>query len=134
MPFKEPTSIQLISSSYSSDDKPAIFEINVNRPTGLPVVTGTTKLVLSDKSILLDQSAVRSKNGAFKLTVKGIPAGNWDGTLRFIDQSNTHAIATIPVQLSILQGERPAPTVKPSAKPGTSTKAPADSCRGQIVN
>ena len=89
-------------------------------------------LILED--ILLDQSAVRSKNGAFKLTVKGIPAGNWDAMLRFIDQSDTHASANIPVQISILPGERPAPTVKPSAKPGISTKAPADSCRGQIIN
>jgi hypothetical protein len=32
------------------------------------------------------------------------------------------------------QGEKPAPTVKPSPKPGTSTKAPADACRGQIIN
>lgn len=134
MPFKEPTSLQLLSSSYSTDDKPAVFEINVTRPMGTPVVTGTAKLVLADKNILLDQSVVRSKNGSFKLSVKGIPVGIWDATLRFIDQSQTHATANFPIQITMLQGEKPAPTVKPSPKPGTSTKVPADACRGQIIN
>lgn len=134
MPIKEPTTIQLLASNLSTDDKPAIFELNVTRPTGLPVVTGTTKLILQDKNILLDQTAVRSKNGSFKLTVKGLPVGTWDAILRFVDQSNTHATSNVPIQISILAGEKPAPTVKPSPKPGTSTKAPADSCRGQIVN
>lgn len=134
MPVKEPTTIQLLSSSYSTDDKPAVFELNVARPSGLPVVTGTAKLILADKTILLDQSAVRAKNGAFKLTVRGIPTGTWDATLRFIDQSNTHTTANVPIQIVMQQGEKPAPTVKPSPKPGTSTKVPADACRGQIIN
>lgn len=134
MPFKEPTSMQLLSINYSTDDKPATFELNVTRPSGLPVVTGTAKLILPDSKILLEQSAVRSKNGAFKLTVKGIPVGTWDAILRFIDQSDTHAISEVPVQINMLQGEKPAPTVKPSPKPGTSNKVPADSCRGQIIN
>ena len=134
MPFREPTTMQLLSSNISTNDKPAIFEINVVRPSGLPVVTGTTNLILPDKSILLDQSVVRAKNGSFKLTVKGIPSGTWDAKLRFVDQSDTHANIEIPIQITMQQGEKPAPTIKPSPKPGTSSGRSADACRNQIVN
>jgi lysozyme len=134
MPTNEPTSIQLINSTFSSSDKPATFLINVLRPSALPVVTGTVKLVLPDKSILLDQSAVRAKSGSFKLTVKGIPVGTWDAYLQFIDQSGTHAKAMVPIQILMNEGSAPTATVSPSPKPGTSTKVPADACRGQIVN
>ena len=134
MPVNEPTSIGLINATYSTSDKPAIFQVNVNRPSGLPVVTGTVKLALADKSILLDQSAVRAKNGSFSLSVKGIPVGIWDAKLQFIDQSGTHAKSEIPVQLVIAEGAKPTPTITPSAKPGTSTKVPVDACKGQIIN
>jgi hypothetical protein len=134
MPINEPTSIGLISATYSTSDKPAIFQITANRPTGLPVVTGTVKLILPDKTILLDQSAIRAKNGSFTLTVKGIPVGTWDAILQFIDQSGTHAKAEIPIQIVMGEGVKPTPTVSPSPKPGTSTKVPADACKGQIIN
>ena len=134
MPVNEPTSIGLINATYSTSDKPALFQVNVNRPSGLPVVTGTVKLALTDKNILLDQSAVRAKNGSFSLSVKGIPAGNWDAKLQFIDQSGTHAKSEIPIQLVIAEGAKPTPTITPSAKPGTSTKVPVDACKGQIIN
>ena len=134
MPINEPSSMQLDSASYSTSDKPATFQLNVLRPSGLPVVTGTVKLVLPDKSILLDQSAVRAKSGSFKLTVKGIPVGIWSASLQFIDNSGTHAKSIIPIELTIAQGEKPTATVSPSPKPGTSTKVTADSCRGQIIN
>jgi lysozyme len=134
MPVNEPTSIGLINATYSTSDKPAIFLLNVNRPSGLPVVTGTVKLILPDSKILLDQSAVRAKNGSFNLTVKGIPVGNWDATLKFFDQSGTHAKAEIPIQIVMGEGVKPTPTVSPSPKPGTSTKVPVDACKGQIVN
>ena len=134
MPENETTSMQLLSTTYSTSDKPAIFNLNVLRPTLLPVVTGTVKIVLPDKSILLDQSAVRAKSGSFTLTVKGIPVGTWDATLQFVDQSGTHAKAEIPIQIVMGAGAKPTPTVSPSAKPGTSTKVPADACKGQIIN
>ncbi|MFM8446905.1 MAG: glycoside hydrolase family 25 protein, partial [Candidatus Nanopelagicaceae bacterium] len=73
MPVNEPTSMQLLSATYSTSDKPAIFNLNVLRPSLLPVVTGSVKITLPDKSVLLDQSAVRAKSGSFTLTVKGIP-------------------------------------------------------------
>jgi GH25 family lysozyme M1 (1,4-beta-N-acetylmuramidase) len=134
MPINEPTSMQLLSATYSTSDKPSVFQLNVLRPSGLPVVTGTVKVVLPDKTILLDQSAVRSKNGSFTLTVKGIPVGTWDASLQFIDQSGTHAKSIVPIQIVMGEGVKPTPTVSPSPKPGTSTKVPVDACKGQIVN
>jgi GH25 family lysozyme M1 (1,4-beta-N-acetylmuramidase) len=134
MPVNEPTSIGLINATYSTSDKPAVFQINANRPTGLPVVTGTVKLILPDKNILLDQSAIRAKSGSFTLTVKGIPVGIWDAILQFIDQSGTHAKAEIPIQIVMGEGVKLTPSVSPSPKPGTSTKVPADACKGQIIN
>lgn len=134
MPVNEPTSMELLSTSYSTSDKPAIFNLNVLRPSLLPVVTGTVKLILPDKSIILEQNVVRAKSGSFALNVKGIPVGIWDASLQFIDQSGTHAKAIIPIQIIMVEGAKPTPTVSPSAKPGTSTKVPADACRGQIIN
>jgi GH25 family lysozyme M1 (1,4-beta-N-acetylmuramidase) len=134
MPINEPSSMQLINATYSTSDKPAVFQVNVLRPSGLPVVTGTVKVVLPDKTILLDQNAVRSKNGSFTLTVKGIPVGTWDASLQFIDQSGTHAKSIVPIQIVMGEGVKPTPTVSPSPKPGTSTKVPADACKGQIIN
>ena len=134
MPINEPSSMQLINAAYSTSDKPAVFQLNVLRPSGLPVVTGTVKVVLPDKTILLDQNAVRSKNGSFTLTVKGIPVGTWDASLQFIDQSGTHAKSIVPIQVVMGEGVKPTPTVSPSPKPGTSTKVPADACKGQIIN
>ena len=134
MPINEATSMQLLNATYSTSDKPSVFQLNVLRPSGLPVVTGTVKIVLPDKTILLDQSAVRSKNGAFTLTVKGIPVGTWDASLQFIDQSGTHANAIVPIQIVMGEGAKPTPTVSPNPKPGTSTKVPVDACKGQIIN
>ena len=134
MPTNEATTMGLINATYSTSDKPAVFQLNVLRPSGLPVVTGTVKLVLPDKTILLDQNAVRAKSGSFTLNVKGIPVGTWDASLQFIDQSGTHAKAIVPIQIVMGEGVKPTPTVSPSPKPGTSTKVPADACKGQIVN
>lgn len=134
MPINEPTTMQLIKTTLSTTDKPAIFEVGVLRPSGMPVVTGTVKLNLPDNKIRLEQSAIRAKNGAFSLNVKGIPAGTWDAILEFTDQSTTHAKAEVPIQIVMEQGTKPAPSISPTPKPGTSSKAPADSCKNQIIN
>ena len=134
MPVNEPTTIRLLASSFTSSDKPSTFQLEVLRPSGAPVVTGAVKLILPDKKILLDQSVVRSKNGNFKLTVNGIPVGSWDAYLQFTDQSGTHSAAQVPIQINMIEGLKPTPSIKPSPKPGTSTKRPVDACRGQIIN
>lgn len=151
MPVQEPTTTTVNSITASNSNKPVVFMVNVNRPTGTPVVTGTVKFTadpLSGLNLTPMQSAVRSSSGSWTLTVKGLPAGTWNGSIVFSDISGTHATSSTPVQLTITPGPTPTPTttpsptstptvepspsVKPTPKP---TKAPVvDSCKYQIKN
>lgn len=134
MPINEPTSMRLLDSTITTSDKSSTFQLEVLRPSGSPVVTGTVKLILPDKKIIMDQSVVRIKNGNFNLTVSGIPVGYWDALIQFVDQSGTHATSQVPIQINMAEGVKPTPSIKPTPKPGTSTKRPVDACRGQIIN
>lgn len=147
MPVQEPTTTSVKSMTSSSSDKPVVFMVDVIRPLQTPVVTGTVKFVadpLSGLNLTPMQSAVRSSSGSWTLTVKGLPAGTWNGAIVFTDISGTHATSSVPVQVTITPGPTPSPTptttptptatptVKPTPKP---TKAPAvDGCTNQIKN
>lgn len=147
MPVLEPTTTTLNSTSASSSNKPVILMVDVNRPSGTPVVTGTVKFVadpLSGLNLTPIQSAIRSSSGSWTLTIKGLPAGTWDGAVVFSDISGTHATSSVPVQLTILPGPTPTPTPTPTATP-TPTVKPSptvkptptpvvDSCKYQIKN
>ena len=135
MPVNEPTTFTLKQMVTTDSDSPVYFEISVLRPTGLPVVTGTVEFNLDSLTLdkpILAQTAVRATSGDWKLKVVGLPAGVWNGTVNFKDDSNTHADNSVPVTLNILPGSKPTPTVKPTPKPGTKTSF--DGCRGQIIN
>lgn len=143
MPVQEPTQITINSTTLSNSSKPITFSIDVNRPTGLPVVTGTVKFV-ADKILPLPtgttQSAIRSSSGRWTLTLKGVPAGLWNGRIIFSDLSGTHATSTSPVILEVTPGPTPSPTpsptptLSPTPKP-TPTKVPVvDPCKYQIKN
>jgi lysozyme len=141
MPVQEPSQTIVNSVTASSSVKPVIFTVDVLRPTGTPVVTGTVKFVadpLSGLKLTPVQSATRGSSGSWTLTVKGLPAGTWNGSIVFGDISGTHATSSTPVQLTITQGVTPTPTIKPSPSPKPTskpTKAPAvDPCRYQIKN
>jgi len=149
MPVQEPSQTIVNSMSVGSANKPVVFMVDVNRPTGTPVVTGTVKFVadpLSGLNLTPMQTAVRSSSGSWTLTVKGLPAGTWNGSIVFTDISGTHATSSAPVQLTITPGptptptptptNSPSPTTKPTPKPTPKpTKAPVvDSCKYQIKN
>lgn len=141
MPVQEPTTTTVNSTSAASSNKPVVFMVDVNRPSGTPVVTGTVKFVadpLSGLNLTPLQTAVRSSSGSWTLTVKGLPAGTWNGAIVFSDISGTHATSSVPVQLTIAQGPTPTPSPTPTIKPSPSvkpTKAPVvDSCKYQIKN
>lgn len=141
MPVQEPSTMIVNSTSVGSSKKPVTIMVDVNRPTGAPVVTGTVKFVadpLSGLNLTPLQSAVRSSSGSWTLTIKGLPVGTWNGTVLFSDISGTHATSSAPVQLLVAStptptgSATPTPTLKPTPKP---TKAPiVDSCRYQIKN
>jgi len=149
MPVQEPTTTIVNSAAASSSNKPVVFMVDVNRPTGTPVVTGTVKFAadpLSGLNLTPMQSALRSSSGSWTLTVKGLPVGTWNGSIVFSDISGTHATSSMPVQVTITPGPtptatptptstptvKPSPSVKPTPKP---TKTPVvDACKYQIKN
>ncbi len=153
MPIQEPTTMMVDTVTATTSLKPVVIHVDVNRPTGTPVVTGTVKFVaapLSGLNLTPMQSAVRSSSGSWALTIKGMPAGTWNGSIVFTDISGTHAKSSALVQLTIKPGPTPTPTPTPTTSPTTtptptpkptpkptSTKKPApavDGCTNQIKN
>ena len=135
MPKQEPSNMLLTSQSATSSDKAVTFKVNVTRPTSLPVVTGSVKLVfdaVTKPSPVPTQRLIRETSGVWTLSVKGVPAGNYSGKLLYQDVSGTHADATVPVNFVVNQGPEPTPSPSPTPTP---TKKPAtNGCKGQIRN
>ncbi|MCX6430824.1 MAG: glycoside hydrolase family 25 protein [Actinobacteria bacterium] len=143
MPVNEPTQISILKSTFSSTDKPVIFAVDVVRPSGNPVVTGTVKFVadpLTPIPVPIRQSAVRSSSGSWTLSVSGAPAGAWSGQIVFTDISGTHATSSVPITFILTQGPTPTPTPTITSTPTptptkTATPKPVvDSCKNQIKN
>jgi GH25 family lysozyme M1 (1,4-beta-N-acetylmuramidase) len=135
MPKQEPSNMLLTAQAATSSDKAVTFKVNVTRPTSLPVVTGSVKLVFdaaTRPSPLPTQRLIRETSGVWTLSVRGVPAGNYSGKLLYEDVSGTHADATVPVSFVVAQGPEPTPSPSPTPSP---TKRPVtDSCKGQIRN
>ena len=139
MPKDEPSSLTYKNVKFSSSDKPINLEVDVIRPDGRPVVTGTVRFYVDSQTPIEPkpiQSVVRATSGSWKLSIKGIPAGIWNGNIGFKDATGTHAESKLPISFSITEGVAPTPLPTPTAKPSASpTKQPAtDGCRNQIKN
>jgi GH25 family lysozyme M1 (1,4-beta-N-acetylmuramidase) len=137
MPKNETSTLVYKNVKFSTSDKPVTLEVDVMRPDGKPVVTGTVRFYVNSSTPIdpkPTQTVVRSTSGSWKLTIKGIPAGTWNGRIGFLDSTGTHAESRSPITLSILPGDpnlatpTPMPTVSPTKKPAT------DGCRNQIKN
>jgi hypothetical protein len=134
MPVGEPSSMSVKSVTFSNTNRPLVIDVDVMRPTLEPVVTGAVKFVqdpANPMGVSLNQRVVRSTSGSWTLSVAGIPAGVWNGTIVYYDNSDTHATSSQPITVSIEQAlttPTPKPTKTPIKKPAT------DSCRGQIKN
>ena len=132
MPLLEPTSMLVTSLSASSTDKSTKVTVEVRRPNNQPVVTGTVAFKLAaDLTKKVDQTPVRDAAGVWTLSLRNLPAGQIDGILYYVDQTNTHAAAQQPLSFFLTQGPSPSPT--PVASP-TAVKKPVDSCANQIKN
>ena len=135
MPVNEATTM-LISKQKATDTSKAVtFSVGVNRPDGSPVVTGTVRFAFDPLAIdkpKLTQTVTRAASGLWTLSVKGLTAGTWVGTIQFTDQTKTHATTELPVTFELLQGVEPTPTPTPtkSATPRPVT----DGCKNQIKN
>ena len=139
MPKNEPSSLTYKNVKFSSSDKPINLEVDVIRPDGRPVVTGTVRFYVDSQTPIEPkpvQTVVRSTSGSWKLSIKGVPAGIWNGNIGFKDATGTHADSKLPISFSITEGVAPTPSATPSVKPSaTPTKKPAsDGCKNQIKN
>jgi hypothetical protein len=126
--------MQIDSSNFGTTNDPASFVVDVNRPDGTPVVTGTVDFKSVDSLMTSGiQNVVRSASGRWQLKITGLQAGNYVGLVEFIDASGTHAPSSVPVQFEITQGPTPSPqpSKKPLPKPAPT---PVDSCAKQIRN
>ena len=137
MPKDEPSSLTYKNVKFSSSDKPINLEVDVIRPDGRPVVTGTVRFYVDSKTPIEPkpvQTVVRSTSGSWKLSIKGVPAGIWSGNIGFKDATGTHADSRQPISFSITEGDTstPSPSVKPSVTP--SKKPATDGCKNQIKN
>jgi len=135
MPQQEPTVLSIVDQSASTTNKLVTFKVNVVRPSGSPVVTGSVKLVF-DKATTPEtkptQTILRETSGVWTLALKGVLAGTYSGKVLFEDVSGTHAESTFPVTFEVIQG--PTPTPKPTPSPTATKKPTTDGCRGQIKN
>jgi lysozyme len=137
MPKNEPTSLTYKNIKFSSADKPVNLEVDVIRPDGRPVVTGTVRFYVNSLTPISPkpiQTVVRATSGSWKLSIKGIPAGLWAGNIGFVDATGTHADSKSPIEFAIAEAAptSPTPTPKPSAVP--SKKPTTDGCKNQIKN
>ena len=143
MPVNESSQMTIEAMTSTTSNKPVTFSVNVVRPTGTPVVTGTVKFIpdaISPLPITPKQNAVRSSSGSWLLTIKGIPTGTWSGSIVYTDISGTHATSSAVVTFTVAPGPTPTPT--PTTSPTTSPtptstptpKPPADPCQYQIRN
>jgi GH25 family lysozyme M1 (1,4-beta-N-acetylmuramidase) len=136
MPKNESSTISITSVKASSTDKNAIIKVEVFRPTGLPVVTGTVRFYFNTKirpDVLPEQSVIRTTSGAWTLTIKGLPAGTWPGHIGFVDATGTHAKIRMPLEFVITEGPTPTPSPSPTKQPAK-PKPAFDSCAKQIKN
>lgn len=135
MPQQEATTISLLNQSSSTTNKVSTFKVNVVRPSGSPVVTGTVKF-LFDKSTMPavkpTQRVLRETSGSWSLEMRNVHAGNYKGKIVFEDLSGTHATTSVDVSFDVVQGPTPSP--KPTPSPTATKKPTTDGCRGQIKN
>ena len=135
MPQQETTTMSLLNQSSSTTNKVSTFKVNVERPSGAPVVTGTVKFVF-DKTTTPEvkptQRILRETSGGWTLEMRNIPAGSYKGKIVFQDVSGTHATTAVDVSFDVVQGPTPSP--KPTPSPTATKKPTTDGCRGQIKN
>ena len=135
MPQQEATTISLLNQSSSTTNKVSTFKVNVARPSGAPVVTGTVKFVF-DKTTTPEvkptQRILRETSGGWTLEMRNVPAGSFKGKIVFQDVSGTHANTAVDVSFDVIQGPTPSP--KPTPSPTATKKPTTDGCRGQIKN
>jgi lysozyme len=133
LPVNESTTLTVRSLDASSTDKDVRIRVEVRRPSGEPVVTGTVAFKLTDDPARrVTQTPVRDSSGMWTLRVRNLAAGSYAGSVIYVDQTGTHATSQQPVTFSLIQGIEvtPSPTPRPTVAP----PPPVDTCKNQIKN
>ena len=136
LPVNEPTSMLITSVSATSTDKPVRIKVEVKRPSGTPVITGTVAFRLNpgpngEAPKKIEQTPVRDAAGVWTLTLRKLPAGLTEGYVAYVDQTKTHSENRQDLSFTLDQGPEVTPT--PTPKP-TKIPVPVDSCKNQIRN
>jgi GH25 family lysozyme M1 (1,4-beta-N-acetylmuramidase) len=137
MPKNESTSLTYKNIKFSTADKPVSLEVDVIRPDGRPVVTGTVRFYINPLTPINPkptQTVVRATSGSWKLSIKGIPAGPWTGDIGFVDATGTHAVSKFPIEFTIGEALPVSPSPTPKPIPAPSKKPATDGCKNQIKN
>jgi len=132
LPVNEPTSLLVTGIKATSTDKRTQIKVEVKRPSGTPVITGTVAFKLAnDPAARVTQTPVRDSSGVWTLYLSKLPAGVTTGSVIYVDQTNTHARSEQLISFELLQGPEPTPKPSPTPKPA---RPAVDTCKNQIVN
>ena len=135
LPQNEATTMQIVSQSANTTADPLIVTVDVLRPDGTPVVTGTVRFKsLDDAMTIGTQTVKRAATGRWTITVNSLVAGDYLGVVYFTDQSGTHAATELPIEFNVSQAPTPTSTPTPLPTPTKTKTPPVDSCAGQIRN
>jgi hypothetical protein len=121
--------MNIIDQSSSDTNVPVKVTVDVTRPDGSPVVAGTVNFQSADSTLANGiQDVARASSGRFVLSISGLVAGSYVGSINFVDITGTHAANQLPISFTVTQGLTPTPKPTPTKTP----KPPVDSCAGQI--
>ena len=135
LPVNETSTLRIDSQQSATTNDPVTFDVDVSRPDGTPVVTGSVDYKsISSLAPSGTQSVVRSATGRWTISITGLPAGTYLGLVEFQDPTGTHAPSSMPVQFVVTQGPTPTPTPTPTPSPTKTPTKPVDVCAGQVRN
>ncbi len=134
LPVNESTTMTVTDVKASTTNKKVEITVEVKRISGDPVVTGTVDFLpppgFDTTTITIEQSTIRDSSGLFTVYVKGFPAGEHFGQIRFKDPTKTHARSFADVAFTLEQGVEKTPKPRPS-KPVVKNPT-LDGCKNQI--
>mgnify|MGYP003346637656 FL=1 len=127
---------QLIQQNIGNSLVPSNFVVDVLRPDGSPVVTGTIDFKSADSTMSNgEQEVVRASSGRWTITISNLQTGSYVGYIEYLDESGTHAPSQVPLAFTILPGPTPSPSATTKPTPSKrATPTPVDSCKNQIRN
>lgn len=131
LPVDEATTMTMSDPIATDTNAPVKVTADVNRPDGTPVVAGTINWQSADSTLPNGvQTVTRAATGRFVLSISGLPAGTYVGSINYVDITGTHAASQLPMTFTVTQGVTPTPTPKPTVT--KTPKPPTDGCAGQI--